>query len=60
MRQRIQQRTKGASDADLKVLEHQLMTAQKLKPDEETHAIGVDTEEPLELEKLAQEIEASR
>jgi len=62
LRQRIEQRsqnsTKDASDADLTVLEHQFISAQKLTQKEEPYTIGIDTEKPLELDKVIQKIEA--
>jgi len=56
LRQRIQQRSKGVSDADLEVLEHQFKTSQKLNPDEESYVIAVDTQKSLKMDLLVHKI----
>lgn len=51
LRERISRRMRDgtdASEADLKVLEHQLRTQEPLDADEEAHAVGCDTEAPLD------------
>lgn len=52
LRERIVNRTRGASDADLEVLEHQLDHWQALTADERTHAVQVDTSRPLDRDAL--------
>jgi aminoglycoside phosphotransferase family enzyme/predicted kinase len=52
LRERIVNRARGASDADLTVLEHQLKAWQPLTPDESVHALRVDTSAALDLDKL--------
>ena len=44
LRHQIRNRTYGASDADLTVLEHQVVAVQKLGPDETPHAMRLDKE----------------
>jgi len=44
LRERIEQRVKGASDANSQVLEHQLINAQPLTSEERSSVITVDTE----------------
>jgi len=60
LRHRIKNRTHGASDADLTVLEHQMVAVQKLGPDETPHAIRVDKERTLDTGELAKQIETRR
>lgn len=52
LRERIVSRTRGASDADLAVLEHQLDRWQPLTTDESAHALQVDTSLPLDRGEL--------
>ncbi len=47
LRQRIVKRKKGASDADLQVLEYQLSQWQPVTPNEEPYRLSVDTSGPL-------------
>jgi aminoglycoside phosphotransferase family enzyme/predicted kinase len=58
LRQRIVTREKGASDADLTVLEHQLATQQPLQADELEYAVVVDTEKPLDTAMLIERLSA--
>jgi aminoglycoside phosphotransferase family enzyme/predicted kinase len=50
LRERIELREKGASDADKKVLEHQLISAETLTSNEKPSVITVDTEVTLDAE----------
>ncbi|MDP2323825.1 MAG: AAA family ATPase [Gammaproteobacteria bacterium] len=52
LRERIANRARGASDAELAVLEHQLDTWQPLTLDEGAQAVRVDTAIPLDLDNL--------
>lgn len=52
LRERIANRARGASDADLAVLEHQLDTWQPLTADESADALRVDTGIPLDRDEL--------
>ena len=52
LRERIVSRARGASDADLAVLEHQLDTWEPLTADENAHAVQVDTSLPLDPDAL--------
>ncbi len=56
LRQRIIKRKHDVSDADLGVLEHQLVNWQPLHKDEMNKAICVDTEKPLDIEAVADKI----
>ncbi|SEM93149.1 AAA family ATPase [Nitrosomonas marina] len=56
LRQRIQARPKGVSDADIFVLEQQLRTAEPVHEDELPFQIIVDTEKNLNLYKLTSAI----
>ena len=56
LRQRIVNRKHDVSDADLRVLEHQLTNWQPLHKDEIDTAISVDTGEILEMDTLAEKI----
>ena len=56
LRERIVNREKGASDADLVVLEHQITHWQALRDEEQIHALRVDTEEMLNMDVLAEQI----
>ena len=56
LRRRIQQRRGDASDADLKVLEHQLATRAPLNADEMAHVMRIDTERPFDADALARRI----
>ena len=58
LRQRIRQRKFDVSDADLSVLEHQLLNWQALHQDEKSKAITVDTAHPLEINVLLDKIES--
>ena len=56
LRERIVNREKGASDADLAVLEHQITHWQALRDEEQIHALVVDTEKAPGMEHLAEQI----
>ncbi|MCK4742209.1 MAG: AAA family ATPase [Sulfuriflexus sp.] len=56
LRERIVNREKGASDADLAVLEHQISHWQGLRDEEQIHALVVNTEKALGMEQLAEQI----
>ena len=58
LRERIVTRARGASDADLAILEHQLESWQPLTADERLHALRVDTAEPLYADRLIDQIRA--
>jgi uncharacterized protein len=61
LRQRIAARDAArvdASEATLPVLEHQLVTAQALTPDELEHTLKLDTALPIDYERLAAELRA--
>jgi len=48
---------RDASEADLAVLDHQIATAEPLGPDERPAVIAVDTDRPLDVKRLVEEIE---
>ncbi|SFK52605.1 hypothetical protein SAMN05216302_100873 [Nitrosomonas aestuarii] len=52
LRQRIQARSHDVSDADISILEHQLVTTEPLHDDELPYRILIDTEKTVNLEKL--------
>ena len=54
LRERIVIREKGASDADLAVLEHQIAHWQGLRDEEQTHVLLVDTEKAPAMAHLAE------
>lgn len=56
LKNRIQARRDDISDADLKVLEHQLEHYQPLNRDEITAAIEIDTEQKVDLDRLKKKI----
>jgi aminoglycoside phosphotransferase family enzyme/predicted kinase len=56
LRERIVSREKGASDADLAVLEHQITHWQTLRDEEQAHTLVVDTEKSPNMEKFAEQI----
>ena len=56
LRERIVNREKGASDADLAVLEYQMTHWQALRDEERTHTLVVDTEKAPDMEQLAEHI----
>ena len=56
LKQRIMARTKGVSDADLSVLEHQLATTKPLHQSELPHVIKIDTEQAFDAETLLEKI----
>jgi predicted kinase len=56
LRERIVSREKGASDADLAVLEHQVTNWQALRDEEQVHTLVVDTEMSLDMEQIAEQI----
>lgn len=58
LRERIVSRARGASDADLEILEHQLDSWQPLTPDECPHVLRVDTGMPLDTDELMARIRA--
>ncbi len=58
LRRRIQQRRGDASDADLKVLEHQLATRAPLHDNEMAHVLRIDTEQPFDADALARRIQS--
>ena len=60
LRQRIAQRAKGVSDADRSVLEHQLSNWQELPKDEQAFRITVNTENPVNIESLIEQINGIR
>ena len=55
LRQRIRTREQGISDADISVLEHQLITSDSLHDDELPFQININTETTINLEKLMSE-----
>jgi aminoglycoside phosphotransferase family enzyme/predicted kinase len=59
---RLQRRTGGgdASEADVRVLRHQLETADALDPDERKLTLTVDTERPVDAVRAASDIRALR
>ena len=57
LRARIVARTGDASDADLAVLEHQLVTAAPLGDDEQAHCIRIDTEQALDVEQICMQMQ---
>ncbi|MCB1596648.1 MAG: AAA family ATPase, partial [Gammaproteobacteria bacterium] len=59
LRERIVSRARGASDADLAVLEHQLDRWQPLTADEKAHAVQVDTSLPLDRDALVARLTAA-
>ncbi|WP_126454702.1 AAA family ATPase [Sulfuriflexus mobilis] len=56
LRQRIVSREKGASDADLAVLEQQMKHWQPLRDDEHVHALKIDTETAPNMSLLAEQV----
>ncbi len=56
LRQRITTRTKGASDADQTILEHQLLSWQPLHRDEQSNVITIDTESSTKIGSLVTKI----
>ncbi len=56
LRERIINRKKGASDADLTVLEHQLVNWNPLQENEQPSVISVDTESPFDPDSLVNKI----
>ena len=58
LRQRIEQREQGVSDADRAVLEHQLSTWQALSGDDAGHCLRIDTTATLEIGDLLAQIGA--
>jgi hypothetical protein len=58
LRQRIRSRTRGASDADLSVLEHQLAAWRPLDEDEKEFALVVDTARPPDAAALLRRVSA--
>ncbi len=58
LRQRIQHRTKGVSDADLGVLEQQFRLWEQLEPEEQGSSISIDMEKERNLEQLLRQIQA--
>jgi len=56
LRERIVKRERGASDADLTVLEHQITHWQGLKDEEKIYALVVDTEKAPAIDYLAEQI----
>lgn len=57
LRERIVSRTRGASDADLAVLDHQLRSWQPLTPDESDCALRVDTSAAPKLDELTAKLD---
>ncbi len=57
LRKRIRVRAHEVSDADLSVLEHQLVSTKPLSGDELSYQIHVDTESACDVDKLANEIQ---
>jgi len=60
LRRRIAQRAKGVSDADRSVLEHQLSNWQELPKDDQAFRITVNTENPVNIESLIEQINVIR
>ena len=52
LRQRIRNRKKVVSDADITVLENQIKNWQPIEPDEENYSFSINTEEQLYIEQL--------
>jgi len=48
---------RDASEADLAVLDHQIATAEPLGPDERPRVVAVDTDRPLNVKRLVEEID---
>lgn len=58
LRQRIEQRERGVSDADRAVLEHQLSGWQALPADDQPYRIRIDTTSAVDVAALAAEIQS--
>ncbi|OQK17078.1 hypothetical protein AU255_04045 [Methyloprofundus sedimenti] len=58
LRQRINAREKGVSDADLSILEHQLLNWQPLNKSELPEVISIDTESLTDINSLINKIES--
>lgn len=56
LKTRIVNRVQGASDADVAVLEHQLAQWPVLTDEEQVYAIRVDTEKPLDIDILVEQL----
>jgi aminoglycoside phosphotransferase family enzyme/adenylate kinase family enzyme len=56
LKQRIRDRKNDVSDADLNILENQIKNWQHLEPDEKTHSILINTEEPFNIEQLVRKL----
>jgi aminoglycoside phosphotransferase family enzyme/gluconate kinase len=54
--QRIRERTDDVSDADIKVLEHQLKNWRPLEKDEQKFSISINTDVSLEIDELVEQI----
>jgi len=52
LRQRIVERERGVSDADIRILEHQLQNWEPLDNDEQRWSIGVNSAEPVDIEGI--------
>ena len=52
LKQRIRNRKNDVSDADITVLENQIKNWQVLEQDEENDTVSINTEEPLDIERL--------
>ena len=60
LRQRIEQREKGASDATRAVLEYQLNNSEQLRDGENSHVVVIDTEIALNVGSLLKKISSFR
>ena len=56
LRERIARRTRGVSDADRTVLEHQLSNWQELPAEDQAHCIRIDTESEVDVDQLVARI----
>lgn len=56
LRERIVNREKDASDADLVVLEHQITHWQGLRDEEQSHVLRIDTENTINMDLLSEQI----
>jgi predicted kinase len=56
LRQRIAERPKNVSDADLSVLKHQLQNRQPLSESEKLYTLEIDTDAPMDARFLADQL----
>ncbi len=59
LRQRIQQRKRDVSDADIRILENQLQNWQPLNQDEKAYAVQIDLDEEIDLPTIVAEIKSA-